>query len=344
MFSIGRLTTVIAAQALTFLAGTVLQSVQAQDVRVQGGADSSAPPRIVLRFAGDCLFAGYYEESVRDSVSLAFEGFPGLQSADVAMVNLENPITTRGVRVPKPYNFRMDPRFVRALTDGGIDIVSIANNHIFDYGKQGLFDTISYLDSAGVLHVGAGRDRTEAYRPVILNVRGKRVAFLAYYGGGESPGAGERSPGVARRDLSRVTDGIAAVRANADYIVVNFHWGTEKADRPDRGQIEFAHAVIEAGADAVIGHHPHVLQGIERYKNGIVVYSLGNFIFGGNSQSTYNTGIFEVSLGPDEPRYSFLPVGVREWRATMLSGADSAAVTDRMRHLSRFFPRSIFNQ
>jgi poly-gamma-glutamate synthesis protein (capsule biosynthesis protein) len=300
---------------------------------------------VVLRFGGDLLLAGYYEESMGGGQPQGLDGFPGLAGADVAMVNLECPITARGEKTPKPYNFRMTPRYVPALTAAGIDIVCLANNHIYDYGKEGLFDTISYLDSAGVRHVGAGRDAAEAYRPVMFNVRGTTVAFLAFYGGGESPGAGRSTPGVARRDLRLVSEAIARIHDSTGNarIIVNLHWGTEKAEHPDASQRAFARAVIDAGADAVIGHHPHVLQGIERYNSGVIVYSLGNLVFGGNSRSSYDTGLFEIRFGRHAPAYAFIPLRVDEWRPSLLRGADSAAVMEKVRRLSSGFARSIFN-
>jgi len=299
---------------------------------------------LLLRFGGDLLLAGHYEAAMGDGPVHALDGFTALAGADIAMVNLECPITVRGVRVPKPYNFRMPPRYTRLLSGAGIDIVSLANNHIFDYGKEGLFDTISYLDSAGVRHVGAGRNQEEAYRPVVYRIGGHAVAYLAYYGGGESPGAGKNRPGVARRDLGLVTAALKAVRTDscATYVVVNLHWGTEKAERPDPAQRAFARALIDAGADAVIGHHPHVLQGIERYRAGVIVYSLGNFVFGGNNRSTYDTGLFEVRLGAGAPAYAFIPVRVDAWRVSLLSGPDSASVVEKVRRLSAGFTRNIF--
>jgi poly-gamma-glutamate synthesis protein (capsule biosynthesis protein) len=296
-----------------------------------------------MRFGGDVLLGGYYEIAAGESLSLAFSRFTLMADADIAMVNLENPVTTRGKKVPKPYNFRMHPGFLRTITDAGIDLVTIANNHVFDYGREGFFDTISYLDSAGIRHVGAGVDRDEAHKPVVMQVRGKRIGFLAYYGGREAPGAGKFSPGVARREPGRVTADILNLKniLRADYVVVNLHWGTEKADTPDLSQQAFARALIDAGADAVIGHHPHVLQGIEAYRSGVIVYSLGNFVFGGNSRDTYNTGVFEICLAADGPSYRFIPVGVREWSAEVLAGADSARVMDTMRRLSKKFTSTI---
>ena len=107
-------------------------------------------------------------------------------------------------------------------------------------------------------------------------------------------------------------------------------------------QQEFARALIDGGVDAVIGHHPHVLQGIERYKNGVIVYSLGNFLFGGNGRHTYDTGVFEIALRPAGPSFRFIPIGVRNWRLRVLEGEDADRVTSRVRSLSNIFPSSTF--
>ena len=291
------------------------------------------------------MLAGHYEEDVGDSVDRAFLGFDLLKTADIAMVNLECPVTTRGRLVSKPYNFRMHPRFLSALTLAGVDVVNLANNHIFDFGKVGLFDTISYLDSIGIQHVGAGRSASEARMPAIIRANGKQIALLGYYGGGEAPKATRWTAGVADRRVSQIHRDIERIRRenSADYVVVNLHWGAEKADTPDRDQIEFAHAVIDAGADIIIGHHPHVLQGIERYKSGVIVYSLGNFVFGGNSRDTYDTVLFEVRLvDKDNASYRLIPIRIERWQARELKGAESDSVLGQVERLSRVFPESIF--
>jgi poly-gamma-glutamate synthesis protein (capsule biosynthesis protein) len=124
---------------------------------------------------------------------------------------------------------------------------------------------------------------------------------------------------------------------------VNLHWGEEKADTPDRDQREFAHAVIDAGADVIIGHHPHVLQGIERYKSGVIVYSLGNFLFGGNSRDTYDTALFEVRLmEKNNASYRLIPIRIDRWQARELKGAECEKVLRHVERLSRIFPESIF--
>jgi len=297
---------------------------------------------VVLRFAGDVLLGGHYERDAGADVNRAFQGFTLFQTADVSVVNLENPVTTRGAKVPKQFNFRMNPRYLVAIKNAGISAVSLANNHVFDYGKEGIEDTFHWLDSAGIRYIGAGRSLEAARKPYTFRKGSHTVAVFACYGGGEARQAGKHSSGVAPRDLSAIEHNAHVAReSGATYIVVILHWGTEKADTPDVSQRWFARALINAGVDAVIGHHPHVLQGIERYGKGVIVYSLGNFVFGGNSRSTYETGVFEIGLSAQKPAYRFIPVGVRNWRLSTLAGKDSVRVAERVRRLSKVFPKTI---
>jgi len=318
---------------------TILSPIQA------GGQISGSDSTACLRFAGDCLLAGYYESSVGNDAAYAFDEFDLLRNADVAMVNLECPITSRGKKVPKPYNFRMQPEFIAGLQRGGIDIVNLANNHVYDYGSVGLFDTISYLDSVGICHVGAGRNSREAHQPAVITVSRRRIGFLGYYGGGEAPEATEKKPGVARPEIRLITSDIESLRHrdSVQFIVVNLHWGTEKARIPDQWQVQLGHHIIDAGADVVIGHHPHVLQGIERYKTGVIVYSLGNFIFGGNSRSSYDTGVFEIRLTGNSTSYKFIPVRITNWKAQELQGEDAKSILRHMSYVSGKFQRSLFS-
>jgi len=322
------------------LLAALLTAVLCTDATGQG----SVPSSVVLRFGGDCLLAAHYESSVGPDVGRAFRGFTLLAEADIALVNLESPITIRGTKVPKPFNFRMHPRYLAALSETGIDVVSIANNHIWDYGREGLFDTILYLDSVGIQHVGAGITPEEARRAVLLSVKGRKVGFLAYYGGGEAPVASGTRPGVAGRDLASIVADIRRLRKSDDsvFVVVVLHWGAELAPVPDRLQQDFGRKVIDAGADAVIGHHPHVLQGIERYGRGVIVYSLGNFIFGGNSRATYDTGLFEIRLGAQGATYAFIPVRVEHWIARRAEGEDARRITQLMRDRSASLRYNLF--
>jgi len=298
--------------------------------------------RIVLRFAGDVLLGGHYERAAGADEALAFHGFTLFQNSDVSVVNLENPVTTRGTRIPKTFNFRMHPRFLRGLKAAGIATVSLANNHVFDYGREGLEDTFRWLDSAGIRYIGAGMTSAQAHTPLVFRKGSQKVAVFGYYGGREAPAAGRKAGGVATRDLRLIIRDITLAREEgATYIVAVLHWGTEKAEVPDASQRWFAHSLIDAGVDAVIGHHPHVLQGIERYRSGVIVYSLGNFVFGGNSRSTYETGVFEITLSGRNRTYRLVPVGVRNWHLVALSGGDSLRVWDKVQKLSKGFPNTI---
>jgi poly-gamma-glutamate synthesis protein (capsule biosynthesis protein) len=305
------------------------------------GAVSPAPgqrtePSVVLRFGGDCLLSGYYESAV-DSPDRAFRNFDLFQDDDLSFVNLESCVTTRGEAVAKPYNFRTNPRFIAVLRAAGIDLVNIANNHIYDYGDQGLYDTISSLDSLGLPYVGAGKNEAEAHRPFLATLRGKRFAFLGYYRGGEAPPAQGNRPGVAERSLRLMSRDIRSARRNqhADHVIVSLHWGKEKSETPERWQRRVARALIDAGADAVIGHHPHVLQGIERYRKGIIAYSLGNLIFGGNSRDTYDTAILELRWSGAGPEYTVIPVRVEGFRASALRGPAGDRLVKHVQSLSR---------
>lgn len=310
-------------------------------LRLSAG-DAASP--VVLRFGGDVLLGARYEEGVGEDMYRAFHEFELFRNDDITLVNLENPVTTRGKARTKPFTFRMHPRFLPLLTKAGIDVVTLANNHIYDFGREGLFDTIEYLDSIGVKHVGAGRNEDEARTPVVVNTRGTTIGFLGYYGPGESPAATRTRGGVAPRNLRIIREDIVRLKEHkVDYIVVTFHWGTEKATHPDKSQQAMARAVIDAGADAVIGHHPHVLQGIELYKHGVIAYSLGNLVFGGNSRHTYDTAVFEIQLNGNNRTYRLIPVGVREWSARVLEGDESDHVVRKVRNLSRIFNKSIFH-
>ncbi len=310
------------------------------------GTTGQSDSVIVVRFGGDCLLAENYTQALGDSPGFAFLGFDLLEAADVAMVNLEGPVTARGVRGIKPFTFRMSPRIPLVLKQAGIDVVNIANNHIFDYGADGLFDTIQFLDSAGVSHVGGGNTIEEAHRPFLFERWGITIAFLGYYGGSEAPAASSSRSGVAERRLDLIAKDIRRARHDheATYVILNFHWGIEKAEYPDDDQIAFARAAIDSGADAVVGHHPHVLQGIERYNNGVIAYSLGNLIFGGKNRPTYDTAILELRLRAKGVECAVLPVRVQDWRLQPLSGSAADSLFTTMKTRSEIFPASIFHK
>lgn len=213
------------------------------------------------------------------------------KQADISFLNLETCISKRGQPLSKEYTFRSDPEAVKAIKKAGFSVVSVANNHSYDYGKDAFLDTLFYLEEAGVLAAGGGRNETEAFSPVWINIGSKKIAFFAFtdvvpYGFA----AVASKPGVASaKNVNRVIEAVSVWSQKADLTIVSLHWGTELSYYPQKRQVELAHRLIDAGADIIFGHHPHVVQPVEVYREKPVFYSLGNFIFSpGNESGRYS--------------------------------------------------------
>lgn len=225
---------------------------------------------------------------------------PVLRGADVAVANLETAVSTRGSPLPgKLYTFRGPPRALRAAGRfAGIDVVSLANNHSVDYGRTAFLDTLRHARRFGIAKAGGGADLRRARRPAIL-VRGNlRVAVLGF--SDVRPlgfDAGTSRPGATPAFAEYIGPDVRAARRRADVVVVYFHWGVERATRPNERQRSFAQIALDAGAHVVLGAHPHVLQPIERRGKRLVAWSLGNFVFAAHSPGTERTGILRVRLG-----------------------------------------------
>ena len=214
-----------------------------------------------------------------------------IRNSDIAMANLEAPFADCGEAHDKKYTFRMRPDAVSGIKNAGFDLCTLANNHILDYGREGLAQTLQVLNSAGLAYCGAGMNRNEAEDPCIVTSHGIRVGFLAYsltYP--EDFWATLSRCGTAFPRQSALEKNIREIKQMADVVVVSFHWGGERMEHPKPYQREYARRVIDLGADVVIGHHPHVIQGIEKYKNKLIFYSLGNFAFG-STNPCYREGV-----------------------------------------------------
>jgi poly-gamma-glutamate capsule biosynthesis protein CapA/YwtB (metallophosphatase superfamily) len=225
-----------------------------------------------------------------------------LAAADFTFGNLEGPLSSGGTQATsKDYTLRGDPRGVEGLKSAGFDAVALGNNHSLDYGVSGLMDTIATLDQAGIAHTGAGADRQAAAQIVYLRRSGTTVAFLSF--SDVVPAsfiAGPDHPGVAqgRGNMDHVTRAIAQAKKHADHVVVAFHWGVQYSESFSDLQKTEARSAIDAGADIVLGHHPHVIQGVEIYKHKLIAYSLGDFVFDHSSRRTGEAFILEAELGP----------------------------------------------
>jgi poly-gamma-glutamate capsule biosynthesis protein CapA/YwtB (metallophosphatase superfamily) len=203
-------------------------------------------------------------------------------NADIVFGNLETPITEGDPVAMTSMRFRADPEAVPALKRAGFTILSIANNHTPDYGEQGVLDTVTHLKNAGIAFAGAGATASDAYAPAYLFVEPYTFAFFAYNDSDVVPTtykASEERAGTAFMDIPRMQKDVREAKETADFVIVSMHSGNEYEPTPNTRQTAFAHSAIDAGADVVIGHHPHVVQTMEVYKEKYIFYSLGNFIF-----------------------------------------------------------------
>jgi len=279
-----------------------------------------------------------------------------LGQAQIVFCNLEGPLTDDGAaEVDKKYLFRSPPdKVAPALARAGFNVASLANNHSLDYGFQGLEDTRAALEKAGIHAVGAGSNETEARAPAILTIppsRGSgysvaavgytRVAFLAYsLVFPEEFWAGPGKPGTAFGHERHVRADVAAARRRADIVVVSFHWGREGQTGLRDYQTLLAHAAIDSGASVVLGHHPHVLQGVERYKKGVIVYSLGNFAFGSYSKTATRSVIALFGFRNRQLRdLRLVPIDVNNvevvFQPRPLVGRDATEVVEHLKQLSK---------
>lgn len=253
--------------------------------------DTLSTRELTITAVGDIMLAGIDSAKGIDFPFDSTRTF--LQSADITIGNLEAPFGVGGKPFDKKFTFRVSPQWAPSLVRAGFDVLHLANNHILDYGLGPFFYTLHILDSLGLTHCGAGANRDSAEAPAILCRNGIRVAFLGFsltYP--EAFWATPKRPGTAFAKKERVVFLIDSLRTLVDLVVVSFHWGKELHTFPEAYQREFAHLSIDAGADLVLGHHSHVLQGIEFYKNVPIVYSLGNFVFGTRERKCTPSGIF----------------------------------------------------
>jgi len=236
-----------------------------------------------LLFTGDVMLSRSVGALMADQKdwSLPFHLIAdALRNADLRYCNLECPVSDRGRNLYHLYSFRADPRAIEGLKSAGFDVVSQANNHAYDWGPEALVDSLERLRAAGIYPVGAGQNALAAHYPLLINLGGLRIAFLAYVNiDPKEAAAGVDRPGVAWLDPALALADIRFARPLADLVIVCPHWGVEYALKPTPGQVELAHQMIDAGADMIVGSHPHVVQPLENYHNHWIAYSLGNFVF-----------------------------------------------------------------
>ena len=260
---------------------------QKQNPAASPEAGKSVGEDLLLSFTGDCIL-GTDEYFAWDTGLPAYYDLYGpeyflknvrsiFEEDDLTIVNMEGTLTEETTRVEKQFAFKGDPDYVKILTSSSVEAANVANNHSHDYGEKSFQDTVNILETNGI--------RTFGYDNVaIMEIKGIRVGMFGIY---ELDDHLERIPQV-KKDIAKLKE------QQADIIVAVFHWSNELVTVPDENQVTLAHLAIDEGADVVVGHHPHVVQGIEKYKGKIIAYSLGNFCFGGNTHPTeMDTFIFQ---------------------------------------------------
>ena len=295
-------------------AGQNTDEEAAENDSQESKTESEAEPTdqlVNLVFSGDILLSdhvmnAYKNGGIRSVLDSQFQSV--IDESDIFMANEEFPFSTRGTPAEdKQFTFRAAPSLTFVFKELGIDIVTLANNHAMDYGTDALLDTCDTLDKAGIRRVGAGKNLDEAKAPVILEAQGKKIGFL---GASRvipvaSWNATSSKPGMLTTyDPKILVDEIKKLREQCDYLVVYVHWGIERSERPEDYQRSLGKQYIDAGADVVIGSHPHVLQGVEYYKGKPIVYSLGNFIFG---SSIPKTALLKVQWDGQASQLTFVP-------------------------------------
>lgn len=279
---------------------------------------SSEEPRISIAFVGDVMF----DWSIRDTIQKHGVHYPfelvkrEILEADFAFLNLETAVTSRTDKFPgQLFYIKSDVNTLKGIKDAGFDMVSIANNHVLDYKVDGLLDTMNALDEQGLLYVGAGVDADAAYSSKEVVIKGKKFRFLAFSRFLPSVEwyARDNRPGMASGyQLDKVISSITEQKKDADYLIVYLHWGVEKTNTPAQYQKEYIKQIIEAGADAIVGSHPHWLQGFEYYNEKPVAYSLGNFLFPSYVRGhDAETGILHISFKGKEINMSFSPYFIK---------------------------------
>jgi poly-gamma-glutamate capsule biosynthesis protein CapA/YwtB (metallophosphatase superfamily)/putative cell wall-binding protein len=256
-------------------------------------------PSVTIAFGGDVHGEGRVANHLRAGGNPLGPVAPLLRAADLAVVNLETAVGVTGQpQAGKTYTFRAPPELMPALREAGVDVVSLANNHALDYGHSALFETIDRARSEGLHPIGAGADATAAYAPALLRAGRRTVAVVGV--SRVLPAGWAAGPG--RAGIASAYDVVAAERAvraaaqQADLVVVAIHWGIELAECPDGHQLDLARRLTAAGADVVAGHHPHILQGIQRHGRALVHYSLGNFVWYHSRAPSRYTGVWTVEL------------------------------------------------
>lgn len=265
-----------------------------------------ASSTISLTFVGDIMLDRGVEQSVNKygvgDYSFLFNNLDWLKNSEIVFANLEGPLSDRGEDLGGQYSFRMKPAVLPVLRQFGFNVLSVANNHAGDWGQEAFIDTLTRLSDFSILHPGGGLDQSEAERPAQLTVNGIHFGFLGFSDvGPEWLAANDQVPGILLASDPRLVDIVNQASKEVDILIISFHFGNEYEEKANDRQRELAQLAIDSGAKIVVGHHPHVVQEVEEYKNGLIAYSLGNFIFDQYfSEATMEGLVLQVEISGED--------------------------------------------
>lgn len=313
---------------------------------------SAVVDETVVSLAGDVAFVNPIERNSREQgYDYAWRDVGEIfQNDDFTLLNLETSVTKHDEKWPeKEFNFRADPKHAEEMRRQSVEGVSLANNHTLDFGRKGFADTLHYLKKYGIRYAGGGKDLSEALQPILFEKNGLKVGILSFSRVVPSGKwyAGKDRSGIVGAYDSQLEQVLATVKewdSKVDVLMVALHWGKMHVETPGKFEERAARRLIDAGADVIVGHHPHVLQGIEIYKNRPIFYSLGNFIFpnlGGNADRTM---IAQVVLeGGQVKELRLLPFRIEHGRPVRISEEEKKTEFARLRKLSSKYGTRIDN-
>jgi poly-gamma-glutamate capsule biosynthesis protein CapA/YwtB (metallophosphatase superfamily) len=319
---------------------------------------------LTIGFVGDMMLGRLVSEEIKktgpSSLVQSSEGrvcqhiwgttLPLLQNNDINIGNLETTLTRSNKIVPKVFNFKSDPDNVCALVAGNFTVVNLANNHTLDFSDEGLLETISILNKAGIKHVGAGKSQKAARAPVIIKKHGVKVGIIGYTD--NEPGwiAQENKRGtnyIRVGDVARVRADIQALRPKVDILIVTLQWGPNMRQRPTQEYIDFAHVMIESGADIIHGHSAHIFQGIEIYQGKLIMYDTGDFIDDYAIDAKLRNDrsfLFQVTIADKKIESMHLvPLIIQNMQVNVAEDREAQEILKHMQQLSAEFGTTISN-
>ncbi|WP_188388729.1 CapA family protein [Priestia taiwanensis] len=301
-------------------------------------------PEITLTFSGDTMFDwGLRPVIAKHGADYPFQHVKSeVEKADYSFVNLESTFTTRSEKFNgQLFWIKSDPSTLQAVKNTGFDLVNLGHNHSLDYLEEGLVDSITHVEEAGFDYIGAGRNEEEAYKPKEVEIKGKKFKFFTFvrFYPDYRWVATKDKPGVPNGyDLDLLIEKINEQKGDADYVIVYMHWGIEKTNTPAPYQKEYVKRMVEeAGVDAIVGSHPHWLQGFEYYNGVPVAYSLGNFLFPDYVKGhSAETGVLTLKAKGDKIDMSFNPYMIRNNQISPVEGKER---TKMLKYLQSVSPK-----